>query len=59
MDIPLRPVKKLPDVFQDRQGRVSYIEGKYEWHSHSINEEEFRIALRELDAVERELDEQE
>ena len=38
---------------------VSYIEGKYEWHSHSISDEEYGIALSELDAAERELEEQE
>jgi transketolase len=38
---------------------VSYIEGKYEWHSHSISDEEYGIALSELDAVERELEKQE
>jgi transketolase len=38
---------------------VSYIEGKYEWHSHSLSDEEYRIALGELEAAERELEEQE
>jgi transketolase len=38
---------------------VSFIEGKYEWHSHSLSDEEYRIALGELDAAERELEEQE
>jgi transketolase len=38
---------------------VSFIEGKYEWHSHSISDEEYQIALGELEAVERELEEQE
>jgi transketolase len=38
---------------------VSYIEGKYEWHSHSLSDEEYRIALGELEAAERELEAQE
>ncbi len=38
---------------------VSFIEGKYEWHSHSLSDEEYRIALGELEAAERELEEQE
>lgn len=35
---------------------VSFIEGKYEWHSHSLSDEEYRIALGELEAAERELE---
>ena len=38
---------------------VSYIEGKFEWHSHSLSDEEYRMALGELEAAERELEEQE
>jgi len=38
---------------------VSYIEGKFEWHSHSISDEEYRIALNELEAAGRELEQQE
>ena len=34
---------------------VSYIEGKYEWHSHGINDEEYQAALTELDSAEREI----
>ncbi len=34
---------------------VSFIEGKFEWHGKPPNEKEAKIALKELDAIEREL----
>ena len=36
---------------------ISYIENKYEWHSHNINDEEYRIAQSELDTADREINE--
>jgi len=38
---------------------VSFIEGRFEWHSHSLSDEEYRTALVELEAAEQELERQE
>ena len=54
---PSRPHMIIADTLKGKG--VSYIEGRYEWHSHTISDEEYRMALEELAAAERSLEQQE
>jgi transketolase len=48
-----RPHMIIADTVKGKD--ISYMEGRPEWHARPINDEEYRIAVSELDAIERSL----